>query len=327
MSVGIGGNVLLQAGGSQINKKKTTGKVNGDNTTGNSSEISASKAAPETENACFAETDGVILELSEEGEAVTDSRKTDKTDKEEENEKLQKQLKFLKDMLERVREAQKNAKENEPKTKKVLNYSYKKVSSNIQSAKSIPQASNAISSANSNLSALRRKAASGNYDEDELNIAISHAKRMINIAKKKLAYIKQEVLNKKNDDIFISAKKEEVVKISDEKIRALQQREQQKIEAEIRKQEKQEELAHRGEESNGLLDADMAYIKAKIEIWKRGGGDLGIMMSQSQGATFDMNMTQTLTEAAKLTTEQIELAAQQNPTGQTEIAASINLSV
>lgn len=53
---------------------------------------------------------------------------------------------------------------------------------------------------------LRERAASGNYDDDEINIAISHAKKMIAVAKKKLANIKQEVMNKKDDDKYISSK-------------------------------------------------------------------------------------------------------------------------
>lgn len=257
---------------------------------------------------------------------LSDSKKTDKSQKEE-YEKVQKQLEWLKDMLERMREAQKNASKTETKTKKVLNYSYKSVSASIQGAKSIPQASNAVSSASSNLAALRRKAASGNYDDDEINIAVSHAKRMIAVAKKKLAHIKQEIMNKKDDDKYISSKKEAVVKIPDEKIRVEQQKELRKIEDEIRRQEKKEKRAHRGEENNKLLDADMTYLKEKIEIWKRGGGDFGIMMAQSQDASLSMDVAQTLSDISKLDTQQTYLSAEQTPEGQTEIAASIDLSV
>ncbi|MBU5477752.1 hypothetical protein KQI69_00875 [Eubacterium sp. MSJ-13] len=305
-------------------------------TTKNGIGISVNKANVGRGSTYLTEDDGVMLELSEDngtevGEtdenSILSDKDSQKTKKEEEYEKFQKQLEALKDMLERTKEAQKNAKKIETKTKKVLNYSYKKVSSNIQSAKNVSQASNAVSSANSNLSALKRKAASGDYDDEELNIAISHAKRMIAVAKKKLAHIKQEVMNKKDDDKYVSSEKEKIVKIPDEKIRAEQQKELRRIEDEIEKEEKKEKQAHRGEENNKLLDADMTYLKAKIEIWKRGGGDFGIMMSQSQGAAMNMDMTQTLTDTSKLNTEQIELSAEQSADGQTEVAASINLSV
>ena len=226
-----------------------------------------------------------------------------------------------------MKETQKNIKKTETKTKKVLNYSYKKVSSSIRSAKSVSQASNAVSSASSNLAALKRKAASGNYDDDEINIAISHAKKMIAVAKKKLANIKQEVMNKRDDDKYISSKKDVVMRISEEKIRVWQQKELNEIEEEIRKQEQKEKLAHRGEENNKMLDADMTYLKEKIEIWKRGGGDLGIMMAQSQGAGIGIDMTQAITDTSKLATEQTMISAEQSEGGQTEVAASINLSV
>ena len=367
MAVGIKSGSLFQAGGKQVRcetkssrtdntkRKKNTsaigsrsGSVKGtdrvkslevDIRTENGIGISVNRTEVGEKSTYLTEDDGVMLELSDDTE-VTDERseetdmnvavsdkKSQKSKKEEEYEKFQKQLESLKDMLERMREVQKNASKTETKTKKVLNYSYKKVSSSIQSAKSVSQASNAVSSANSNLSALKRKAASGNYDDDELNIAISHAKKMINVAKKKLAHIKQEVMNKKGDDKVISSKKEKVLKLIDEKIKAEKQEELQKIEDEIRKQEKKEKRAHRGEENNKLLDADMTYLKAKIEIWKRGGGDFGIMMAQSSGAALNLNMTQTLADASKLNIEQIEISAQQAPESQTQVAVGIDLSV
>lgn len=321
MAVGIDNGVLFQAEGNQITREINNDKANITKRRKNTT-IADSKA----------EDNGVMLEISEESETISDSvisekKNSQKTKKEEEYEKLQKQLESLKDMLERAREAQKNASKTETKTKKVLNYSYKKVSSRIQSAKNISQASNAVSSANSNLSALKRKAASGNYDDDELNIAISHAKKMINVAKKKLAHIKQEVMNKKEDDKYISSKNDAVMRISEEKIRAEQQKELNRIEEEIRKQEKKEKQAHRGEENNKLLGADMTYLKAKIEIWKRGGGDFGIMMAQSSGAALNLNMTQTLADTSKLNIEQIEISAQQAPESQTQVAVGIDLSV
>ena len=323
--------------------------------------ISVNRAGTGDKSTYLTEDDGVMLELSEGNEKaenmddVSDKvnktaegknkngiensednensvliseasdKESQKSKKEEEYEKFEKQLESLKDMLDRMKETQKNIKKTETKTKKVLNYSYKKVSSSIRSAKSVSQASNAVSSASSNLAALKRKAASGNYNDDE--IAISHAKKMIAVAKKKLANIKQEVMNKKDDDKYISSKKDAVMRISEEKIRVWQQKELNEIEEEIRKQEQKEKLAHRGEENNKMLDADMTYLKEKIEIWKRGGGDLGIMMAQSQGAGIGIDMTQAITDTSKLATEQTMISAEQSEGGQTEVAASINLSV
>ena len=292
---------------------------NMDDVSDKANKIAAGKNKNGIENSEDNENSVLISEASD--------KESQKSKKEEEYEKFEKQLESLKDMLDRMKETQKNIKKTETKTKKVLNYSYKKVSSSIRSAKSVSQASNAVSSASSNLAALKRKAASGNYDDDEINIAISHAKKMIAVAKKKLANIKQEVMNKRDDDKYISSKKDVVMRISEEKIRVWQQKELNEIEEEIRKQEQKEKLAHRGEENNKMLDADMTYLKEKIEIWKRGGGDLGIMMAQSQGAGIGIDMTQAITDTSKLATEQTMISAEQSEGGQTEVAASINLSV
>lgn len=71
------------------------------------------------------------------------------------------------------------------KTKKKLNYSYKDVSSKIQRAKNSVSAGQAVISAKRKVMELRRKASSGNVDSEDLQLALSHAKRMESIAKKK----------------------------------------------------------------------------------------------------------------------------------------------
>ena len=71
------------------------------------------------------------------------------------------------------------------KTKKKLNYSYKDVSAKIQRAKNSVSAGQALISAKRKVMELRRKASSGNVDSEDLQLALSHAKRMESIAKKK----------------------------------------------------------------------------------------------------------------------------------------------
>ena len=73
----------------------------------------------------------------------------------------------------------------ETKAKKKLHYSYKDVSSKIQRAKTSLSAGQALISAKRKVMELRRKAASGNVDSEEVMMALSHAKRMESIAKKK----------------------------------------------------------------------------------------------------------------------------------------------
>lgn len=71
------------------------------------------------------------------------------------------------------------------KVKKKINYSYKDVSSKIQRAKTSLSAGQAVISAKRKVMELHRKASSGNVDSEDLQLALSHAKKMEMIAKKK----------------------------------------------------------------------------------------------------------------------------------------------
>ena len=78
-----------------------------------------------------------------------------------------------------------NTEKKDTKAKKKLHYSYKDVASKIQRAKTSLSAGQALISAKRKVMELRRKAASGNVDSEEVMMALSHAKRMESIAKKK----------------------------------------------------------------------------------------------------------------------------------------------
>lgn len=78
-------------------------------------------------------------------------------------------IEYSMQLLERLKESRQNSKSTNTKTtKQPVNYSFRKVSAAIARAKNVNQASNALTSANSALSALRRKSASGQYNDDEL---------------------------------------------------------------------------------------------------------------------------------------------------------------
>ena len=78
-----------------------------------------------------------------------------------------------------------NTEKKETKAKKKLHYSYKDVASKIQRAKTSLSAGQALISAKRKVMELRRKATSQNIDSEEVMLALSHAKRMESIAKKK----------------------------------------------------------------------------------------------------------------------------------------------
>ena len=76
--------------------------------------------------------------------------------------------------------------------KKKLQYSYKKISSQIVRSKTSVSARKAASAARREVLRLKRLRSSGEYDEEELQISIEHAKSMERIAKKKVAHLQQE---------------------------------------------------------------------------------------------------------------------------------------
>ena len=73
--------------------------------------------------------------------------------------------------------------------KKKLQYSYKKISSQIVRSKTSVSARKAASAARREVQRLKRLRNSGEYDEEELQISIDHAKSMERVAKKKVVHL------------------------------------------------------------------------------------------------------------------------------------------
>ena len=82
--------------------------------------------------------------------------------------------------------------------KKKLQYSYKKISSQIVRSKNSISARKAVQAARSEVNRLKRMKGSGEYDEDEIQLAIDHAKSMEKVAKKKVVHLEQEEMVERN---------------------------------------------------------------------------------------------------------------------------------
>ena len=92
--------------------------------------------------------------------------------------------------------------------KKKLQYSYKKISSQIVRSKTSVSARKAASAARREVLRLKRLRASGEYDEEELQISIEHAKSMERIAKKKVAHLQQEEMIERGQNGAMAALEE-----------------------------------------------------------------------------------------------------------------------
>ena len=126
--------------------------------------------------------------------------------------------------------------------KKKLQYSYKKLSSQIVRSKTSVSAKRAASAARREVQRLKRLKNTGEYDEEELQISIEHAKSMERVAKKKAAHLAQEeMIERTHNGAFASLEeKEEEVQdkesedreLSEEEMEALRQSEAKELVAE-----------------------------------------------------------------------------------------------
>lgn len=154
--------------------------------------------------------------------------------------------------------------------KKNLNYNRREVSSQVLRANKIASAARALATARTKVSSLRRCVGTGQYDENELRIAISHAESIVKTAKKKVANLKEERIKEKR---VAREKQTNTLKKQVKKQRIRAQRQQVKREAAMQRKQmerqtkmkeiryKQLKRRHRGEELADVAEADIKYIK------------------------------------------------------------------
>lgn len=182
-----------------------------------------------------------------------------------------------------------------PKTKKNKrpNYSYKRISAQILRAKTSGNAKQVMASARSQTVLLRRKLASGDYNEEQTKSALRHAEKMEKIAKKKMKHLQEEENAKKGGacQAEIDEKSEYGqedmealdVGMSAEEIKQLMQELQQELEEALEEISGLELLSvetgrdldpadlelmkkkHRSEEMREIMEADVKYLKALFD--------------------------------------------------------------
>lgn len=170
---------------------------------------------------------------------------------------------------------------NKKMKKKQLNYNHREISSQILRASKARTASSVLARAKSKLSSLKRCQGTGQYNETELEYAIAHARRMVQCAAKKAQNLKEEEMmqsrleREHNTDELV--RKAEVRQRAARKEQQLEQKLVMKEVQQNRKMKKEwQELArkqstNRNRERGKIHEADMKYIKAKIESMKEQG--------------------------------------------------------
>lgn len=133
--------------------------------------------------------------------------------------------------------------------KKKLQYSFKKISSQIIRSKNSVSARSAVQAAKREVMRLKRLRNTGEYDDEELQLAIDHAKSMEQVARKKAVHLEQEEMVERHQKGFGAALEE----IEDKKAE-----DENENPEELEELEDSEELADAANE--GGLDVDSQYI-------------------------------------------------------------------
>lgn len=108
-----------------------------------------------------------------------------------------------------IRESRIKSKETSNEVKK-LQYNFKDISSQIMRSKTSLSAKQAASKARREVLRLKRVKAGGQYDEEEVNAALEHAKAMERVAKKKAAHLQQEEMIRITDEAGTAGVAEEL---------------------------------------------------------------------------------------------------------------------
>jgi hypothetical protein len=187
--------------------------------------------------------------------------------------------------------------------KKKLQYSYKKISSQIVRSKNSVTAKKAVQSAKREIMRLNRLKANGNYDEEELELAISHAKSMEKIAKKKVSHLEQEEMVERHKNGF-SAALEEVEEKREES-------EEEEIPEEIPEEESEgkeidEEMMADAEEYQYEMELQMAELKESLsenieQVAESSASSVNDMMAEMSEEMMEMMEELDLTELAEST--------------------------
>ena len=270
-------------------------------------------------------------------QAVAESgAETDEEDDKSENTDTQgyseSDIEYMERLLESMRKSRENISKNKTNTKKTLTYNYRKVSGAIMRAKTRIQAGNALTSAKSELSSLKRKAGSGQYKDEELQIAINHANKMIRTARRKMSHLKLEEMQKKSDNDTVHSKeqKNENVKRqehvqSSTALKADLDQQVLQLKKRLKQITKAEQNGHRRSENYDLLQADMEYLKRKIDLLRQdqSGQNSDTAQQNSMGSTSGVDtVAGTTTTTTGTDTTQNASAAQVAEQGMAERAAA-----
>lgn len=175
--------------------------------------------------------------------------------------------------------------DGEDSLKEPVNYNYKEVASKIQRAKTSVSASQAVLSARRKVIEMKRKISAGNGDAEELQLALTHAKKMEMTARKKKHHLELEELAERTrgrdeqadrQEDAVSGVKDALISLEEEKVsekedEILKEREEMIREAaeeleESRMEEAEEALAALNEEIAEFGEDELKELEEAMEL-------------------------------------------------------------
>ena len=166
-------------------------------------------------------------------------------------------------------------KKNPYRIKKRLNYNMREISSQIIRASKAQSASIVLVRARAKVGNLMRTQVTGQYNENEVRAALTHARSMVRVANKKLIHLREEEQEKrtyarkkvqKN-----TQRKREIREAIEDKKRAVENAKRiehmHEIQSEKRKRQELERKrrSHRSRELGKITEADLKYIKDQAD--------------------------------------------------------------
>lgn len=210
------------------------------------------------------------------------------------------------------------------KRKKRLPYNFKAISAQIMNTKTSNGASQVAAKARRQVALLQRRVKSGEYDEEDLENAIAHAKSLERVARKRVKHLRQEEALEKNDNAYIDGMEdkaedfsvagvdpEELLNMSEEEIKQLMKELQdamRDLESQMSDYKDMDLLSdiamkdlepadleqlkrkHRSDELREIMEADMKYLRAlfnKLSREKQNASASGSSGSQSSSTGSD----------------------------------------
>ena len=200
---------------------------------------------------------------------------------------------------------------------KKLKYQFKNISSKILRSKTSQAAKQAAGQARREVLRLKRQKQSGNYDDDEIEAAINHAKAMERVAKKKAKHLEEEELTKAAGGIWQGDR------ISEEETKDAQ-------DAEAKNVENAEEMS--AESSEDEMSRDLsAYEYAGSEAYAGDSYDmsdyidLGIDAFYAQTGDFMSEMSDFTSEMMQETSDSLrDLMEEMGLDGLSDNTVSVN---